>query len=118
MRKTLYRAILSKANRKNGADGIGLYRLQQFFIGQTLPASLEEPATETRLRPFKGYAVCVRLLDVGSDKPLPFIGFLAETNPALGRRGVRLVSRLHYYPLRKPLKQSNSFRKSSAYTKI
>ncbi len=26
-----------------------------------------------------------------ADKPLPFMGFLAETNPSLGRRGIRLL---------------------------
>jgi phosphoenolpyruvate-protein kinase (PTS system EI component) len=30
-------------------------------------------------------------LDIGADKPLPFLGFMAETNPALGRRGIRLL---------------------------
>jgi phosphoenolpyruvate-protein kinase (PTS system EI component) len=39
--------------------------------------------------------VCVQLLDAGADKPLPFIGFLAEPNPALGRQGVRLLNRHH-----------------------
>jgi phosphoenolpyruvate-protein kinase (PTS system EI component) len=33
----------------------------------------------------------VRLLDLGTDKPLPFLRFLAETNPSLGRRGIRLL---------------------------
>ena len=33
----------------------------------------------------------MRLLDVGADKPFPFMKFLAETNPALGRRGIRLL---------------------------
>jgi phosphoenolpyruvate-protein kinase (PTS system EI component) len=79
--------------REYGADGIGLYRLEQFYIGRTLPPSCNELVAEMRhtLAPFKGKPVCVRLLDVGSDKPLPFIGFMAETNPALGRRGVRLM---------------------------
>ncbi|SMF48436.1 phosphotransferase system, enzyme I, PtsI [Alteromonadaceae bacterium Bs31] len=77
----------------NGADGIGLYRLEQFYIGRSNPPCSEELVTEIRhtLTPFKGKPVCLRLLDVGSDKPLPFIGFMAETNPALGRRGVRLM---------------------------
>jgi len=76
-----------------GADGIGLYRLEQFYIGRTLPPSREELVSEMRhtLAPFGGKPVCVRLLDLGSDKPLPFIGFMAETNPALGRRGIRLM---------------------------
>ncbi|MCL6417262.1 phosphoenolpyruvate--protein phosphotransferase [Aestuariirhabdus sp. Z084] len=78
---------------ENGADGIGLYRLEQFYIGRTQPPSFEELLTEIRhtLTPFKRKHACVRLLDVGSDKPLPFIGFLAETNPALGRRGIRVM---------------------------
>jgi phosphoenolpyruvate-protein kinase (PTS system EI component) len=39
----------------------------------------------------KSFRVLMRLLDVGSDKPLPFIGFMAETNPSLGRRGIRFL---------------------------
>jgi len=79
--------------REVGADGIGLYRLEQFYIGRTLPPNCEELVSELRhtLAPFEGRPVCVRLLDVGSDKPLPFIGFMAEENPALGRRGIRLM---------------------------
>ncbi len=78
---------------ENGARGIGLYRLEQFYIGRTTPPSTDELIIEMRqtLKPFKGKSVCIRLLDIGSDKPLPFIGFMAETNPALGRRGVRLL---------------------------
>lgn len=76
-----------------GADGIGLYRLEQFYIGRSVPPGLDELILEMRhtLAPFKGQSVCVRLLDIGSDKPLPFIGFMAESNPSLGRRGVRLM---------------------------
>lgn len=78
---------------KNGADGIGLYRLEQFYMGRSLPPTCEELIAEIHhtIEPFQGRPVCIRLLDVGSDKPLPFIGFLAETNPALGRRGIRLM---------------------------
>lgn len=78
---------------KSGADGIGLYRLEQFYIGRTMPPSVDELVMEMRhtLAPYKGKSVCVRLLDVGSDKPLPFLAFLVESNPALGRRGIRLM---------------------------
>lgn len=77
----------------NGADGIGLFRLEQLYIGKTAPPSVDELVSDLQhaLAPFKGKSVCIRLLDAGSDKPLPFIGFLAETNPALGRRGIRLM---------------------------
>lgn len=77
----------------NGAEGIGLYRIEQAYLGRSTPPSREELVNEMRetLAAAKGRSVCVRLLDIGADKPLPFLGFLAETNPALGRRGIRLL---------------------------
>jgi len=79
----------------NGAEGIGLYRLEQAYIGRSVPPNTDELVSEMRhtLNVAKGRSVCVRLLDVGADKPLPFIGFLAETNPSLGRRGIRMLRR-------------------------
>ncbi len=76
-----------------GALGVGLYRLEQFYLGRSIPPSVDELLDELRqtLLPFKGHSVCVRLLDCGSDKPLPFISFMTESNPALGRRGIRLM---------------------------
>src|SRR5439155_1314108 len=35
--------------------------------------------------------VTIRLLDVGGDKPVPFLPLPVEPNPSLGRRGVRLL---------------------------
>jgi phosphoenolpyruvate-protein phosphotransferase len=80
---------------ENGADGIGLYRTEQTYMGRAKPPDADELLDEMRntLEPAKRKPVCVRLLDAGADKPLPFIGFLAETNPALGRRGIRLLSK-------------------------
>ena len=77
----------------NGADGIGLYRIEQAYLGRTVPPNKEELLIEMQetLAAAKGCSVCVRLLDIGADKPLPFLGFMAETNPALGRRGIRLL---------------------------
>jgi len=43
------------------------------------------------LKPAEGHPVCVRLLDIGVDKPLPFLQFMAETNSSLGCRGIRLL---------------------------
>ena len=81
-----------EAAMHNGADGIGLYRTEQTYMGRTKPPDADELHDDMRrtLDPARGKPVCVRLLDVGADKPLPFIGFLAETNPALGRRGIRM----------------------------
>ena len=98
----------------NGAEGVGLYRTEQAYMGRMTPPDADELLDEMRrtLEPAQGKPVCVRLLDIGADKTLPFIGFLAETNPALGRRGIRL---LREYPhlletqLRAVLKLSGEF---------
>jgi phosphoenolpyruvate-protein phosphotransferase len=77
----------------NGAEGVGLYRMERAYIGYVVPPNTDELLIEMRqtLEAAKGRTVCVRLLDIGSDKPLPFLKFLAETNPSLGRRGIRLL---------------------------
>ena len=77
----------------NGAEGVGLYRLEQSYLGRVVPPNSDELYDEMRqtLDAAKGCAVYVRLLDIGSDKPLPFTGLLAETNPSLGRRGIRFL---------------------------
>jgi phosphoenolpyruvate-protein phosphotransferase len=77
----------------NGADGVGLYRMERAYLGRVVPPNTDELLNEMRqtLEAAKGRSVCVRLLDIGADKPLPFMRFLAETNPSLGRRGIRLL---------------------------
>ena len=77
----------------NGAEGVGLYRLEQAYLGRVVPPSTDELLNEMRetLKATRGCTVYVRLLDIGSDKPLPFTGLLAETNPSLGRRGIRFL---------------------------
>lgn len=82
-----------KKAMRNGADGIGLYRIEQAYLGRSVPPNEEELLSEMReiLAAAKGHSICIRLLDIGADKPLPFLGFMAETNPALGRRGIRLL---------------------------
>jgi phosphoenolpyruvate-protein phosphotransferase len=77
----------------NGAEGIGLYRLEKLFLAKkSLPTTeeLEEELDET-LAILEGMSVTMRLLDVGGDKILPSIDSPTETNPALGRRGIRLL---------------------------
>jgi phosphoenolpyruvate-protein phosphotransferase len=77
----------------NGAEGVGLYRMERVYLGRVAPPSADELLNEMRetLAAAKGHTVYVRLLDIGTDKPLPFMRFLAETNPSLGRRGIRLL---------------------------
>jgi len=77
----------------NGAEGVGLYRLEQAYLGRVIPPDTDELVAEMHhtLEAVRGCPVYVRLLDIGSDKSLPFTGFLAETNPSLGRRGIRFL---------------------------
>jgi phosphotransferase system enzyme I (PtsI) len=78
---------------ESGADGIGLYRLEQLYLSRkTLPT--EEELLESMRRtvePVAGKPITIRLLDVGADKKLPFLDLSAEVNPFLGRRGVRIL---------------------------
>jgi phosphoenolpyruvate-protein kinase (PTS system EI component) len=78
---------------ENGADGVGLYRIEQFYLSLTSPPSVAELLAELRqsLLPLRGRRITVRLLDLGGDKPVPFVQFPSEDNPFLGRRGVRLL---------------------------
>jgi phosphoenolpyruvate-protein phosphotransferase len=77
----------------NGAEGVGLYRLEQAYLGRVVPPDVDELVKEMHqtLEAASGRTVYVRLLDIGSDKSFSFTGFLAETNPALGRRGIRFL---------------------------
>jgi phosphotransferase system enzyme I (PtsI) len=75
------------------ADGIGLYRTEFVFLVQDHFPSEEEQyqmyrTTADRMKPRE---VVIRMLDIGSDKMLPYFPFPFEANPSLGRRGTRLL---------------------------
>lgn len=76
-----------------GADGVGLYRLEQFYLTQRYPPTEQTLLKEIQacLKPFRDKPVTVRLLDAGGDKDIPFMDLPKERNPFLGRRGVRLL---------------------------
>ena len=78
---------------ENGADGIGLYRVDQIYLSRNEPPSEEElyEAILKSLDPLPDKPVTIRLLDVGGDKRLSYMSHRHEENPFLGRRGVRLL---------------------------
>ena len=80
---------------KEGADGVGLVRTEQLYLGKTTPPSASELLTQLRsmFEPLSGRPLTIRLLDLGADKPVPFLNFPLEDDPFLGRRGVRLLLR-------------------------
>jgi phosphoenolpyruvate-protein phosphotransferase len=79
--------------RANGADGVGLLRIEQLYFARPSPPTEEELSGELKglIAPLGNRRVTIRLLDVGGDKPLPYLGLPSSPNPALGRRGVRLL---------------------------
>ena len=75
-----------------GADGIGLFRTEFLFLDRESPPDETEQyeAITTALERFPDARVVVRTLDIGGDKDVPYLDLPAETNPFLGRRGIRL----------------------------
>jgi len=101
----------------NGADGIGLFRSEFLFDKfHVLPSeedqlaayrdALEPILADSRWQSAQpsasvtsnqgasaGFSITLRLLDIGGDKPLPFLSPGKEGNPFLGVRGLRLLLR-------------------------
>lgn len=78
---------------KYGAEGIGLYRTEfLYMIRDRLPSEEEQYEIFSKIFRFvNNYEVTIRTLDAGSDKPLPYLEYQEEENPALGNRGARLL---------------------------
>lgn len=77
---------------QNGAEGIGLFRTELLFMNRAEPPTEEEQAavyTEIA-RLAAGRPVIVRTLDVGGDKPIPYLHLPEERNPFLGFRAIRI----------------------------
>jgi multiphosphoryl transfer protein len=82
----------ARAAVRSGADGVGLLRTELMFLGRDHAPDAQEQESEYRAvaAVMAGRPVTVRTLDVGGDKPLPFLPLPAEENPFLGLRGIRL----------------------------
>jgi phosphotransferase system enzyme I (PtsI) len=78
-----------------GGAGSGLVRTEFLFMGRATAPTVEEQTKVYAeiLRGFPAHRVVFRTLDVGADKPLPFVEREPEENPALGLRGIRLSLR-------------------------
>jgi len=77
---------------KMGADGIGLFRTEFFYLQQKhLPEEelLYEYFSKV-VKAIKPYPVTFRTLDMGGDKLSSALKFEKELNPALGLRAIRL----------------------------
>lgn len=74
-----------------GADGIGLFRTEFLFLDREEPPDEDEQFEVYReaLAAFPEGRVVVRTLDVGGDKPIPYLETPDAENPFLGQRGIR-----------------------------
>ncbi|EKF9301323.1 phosphoenolpyruvate--protein phosphotransferase [Vibrio cholerae] len=75
-----------------GVDGVGLYRTEISFLLQHRFPSEEEQTHQYRhvLNTYPHQRVVMRTLDIGGDKPLPYLP-IEEDNPFLGWRGIRFT---------------------------
>ena len=78
---------------ENGADGVGLFRIEGLYFARELPPSEEELFSELQhlVAPLREKPVTIRLLDIGGDKAIPSLRLPFESNPLLGKRGVRVL---------------------------
>jgi phosphoenolpyruvate-protein phosphotransferase len=82
----------------NGAEGIGLYRTEFLFMNRETPPTEEEQYRVYRevCQNMNGLPITIRTIDIGGDKPIPYLGIAEENNPFLGLRGIRYC--LHNVP--------------------
>jgi phosphotransferase system enzyme I (PtsI) len=75
------------------AEGVGLYRTEFEFLaaGRVLDEDEQYERYAAVIKAMDGRRTVFRMFDGGGDKPVPFLGFPREENPALGCRGGRLL---------------------------
>ncbi len=99
-----------------GADGVGLFRTEFFYLDRA-----ELPSEEEQFRAYRGVAerlaprpVVFRTMDLGGDKVASYLGTTHETNPFLGYRGIRLA--LHHPEVFRA--QLRAIYRASAYGRV
>jgi phosphoenolpyruvate-protein phosphotransferase (PTS system enzyme I) len=75
----------------HGAEGIGLYRTEYFYMNRKdLPTEEEQfKAYSAVAKKMKPYSVIIRTLDLGGDKFLSQLDIPQEMNPFMGWRAIR-----------------------------
>ena len=77
---------------EHGADGIGVFRTELLFMNRKEPPSEDEQAlVYAEMARIAGKRpVIIRTLDIGGDKPIPYLDLPSERNPFLGYRAIRI----------------------------
>lgn len=75
-----------------GAEGVGLFRSEFVFMGrQDIPTEEDQfKAYKEAIEKCRGKLCVIRTMDIGGDKPLPYLNIPEEENPFLGYRAVRI----------------------------
>lgn len=75
-----------------GAEGVGLFRSEFVFMGREEIPNEEDQfkAYKEAIEKCKGHLCVIRTMDIGGDKPLPYLNIPKEENPFLGYRAVRI----------------------------
>ncbi|MGN8831591.1 phosphoenolpyruvate--protein phosphotransferase [Selenomonas montiformis] len=75
-----------------GAEGVGLFRSEFVFMGrQDIPNEEDQfKAYKEAVEKCNGNLCVIRTMDIGGDKPLPYLNIPHEDNPFLGYRAVRI----------------------------
>jgi phosphoenolpyruvate-protein phosphotransferase (PTS system enzyme I) len=83
------------AIREAGAEGVGLYRTEFLFMGRTDHPTEEQHFVHYRkiMEVLGGLPITIRTADLGADKPFGEGMSMAQPNPALGLRAIRLCLR-------------------------
>jgi len=77
---------------EHGCEGVGLLRTEFIFMGRDSMPSEEEQfrAYKYVIERCQGQLCVIRTLDIGGDKPLPYLNIAKEDNPFLGWRAIRI----------------------------
>ncbi|QYE33888.1 phosphoenolpyruvate--protein phosphotransferase [Polymorphobacter sp. PAMC 29334] len=75
-----------------GAEGCGLLRTELLFLDRATPPDVAEQTRHYQciVDALGDRPLIVRTLDIGGDKPAPYLALPPEENPALGLRGIRV----------------------------
>ncbi|MDH3215230.1 MAG: phosphoenolpyruvate--protein phosphotransferase, partial [Candidatus Krumholzibacteria bacterium] len=78
---------------EHGAEGIGLFRTEYFFMTRDqLPSEQEQyQVYRSVIQEMDGKPVTIRVLDIGGDKIAGYLHDSRERNPFMGWRGIRFL---------------------------
>ncbi len=77
---------------QSGAEGVGLFRSEFLFLDRASAPDENEQykVYQATAKIMDGRPLIIRTLDIGGDKPIPYLNMEQEANPFLGWRAIRI----------------------------